>query len=291
MNSLTPRQITAILGGDITGRTSCNVPGPGHSKADRSLSITIDRGRIIVCSHAGDDWKTCKDYVRERLGLGQWERDADRPSPFVVINSGPNTDKEKKKAFALRIWSQSVNPIGTIVEYYLREHRGLALSADIAGGVIRFNNQLNFDPQTRLPGMVCLFRDIETDEPCGIHRTFLDRNTAQKIDRKMLGIAKNAAIKFDAIGDNLTIGEGVETALSSRAAGFSSVWALGSSGAVRSFPVIKVARELTILEENDPTSRRDVKVCALRYLKAKKPVNIVTPNVGNDFNDAWRAAQ
>jgi putative DNA primase/helicase len=292
MNSLTPRQITAILGGDITGRNSCNVPGPGHRKADRSLSITIDRhGRIIVWSHAGDDWKTCKDYVRERLGLGQWERDAERRSTFVVIDSGPNTDKEKKKAFALRIWSQSVNPIGTIVEYYLREHRGLALTDDIAGGVIRFHGSLRFDDFTRKPGMVCLLRNIETDEPCGIHRTFLDRESAEKIGRKMLGVAKNAAIKFDAVSDNLTIGEGVETALSSRAAGFTSVWALGSSGAVRSFPVIKAARELTILEENDPTSRRDAKVCALRYLKAKRPVNIVTPNVGNDFNDAWRAAQ
>lgn len=60
---------------------------------------------------------------------------------------------------------------------------------------------------------------------------------------------------------------------------------------MRAFPVIRAAGELTILEENDPTSRHDVKVCARRYLSAGKPVNIITPNIGNDFNDAWRAAQ
>jgi len=103
MSSLTPREIAAILGGDVTGRNSCNVPGPGHSKADRSLSITIDghQDRIIVCSHAGDDWKICKDYVRERLGLDKWRQSVDRrPTTFVVINSGIDDDKEKKKASA-----------------------------------------------------------------------------------------------------------------------------------------------------------------------------------------------
>jgi hypothetical protein len=293
MNVLDPRTIANILGGEVIGRYGVSVPGPGHSKADRSLSIKLDSrapGGFVVFSHAGDDPIECRDYVRERLGLGRWERGNDRRTPFTVIDSGPDADKEKSKAWALRIWSQSINPTGSIVEHYLREHRGLELS-DIAGGVIRFHGSLYFDTQTRLPGMVCLLRDIVTDEPCGIHRTFLDRKTGEKTDRKMLGIAKHAAIKLDPVGPNLTIGEGVETALSGRMAGFSPIWALGSSGAVRTFPVVKTVTEITILEENDLTSQRDVETCARRYLAAGSPVNIVTPNVGNDLNDAWRAAQ
>jgi putative DNA primase/helicase len=288
------RTIARIMGGEITGQNSCNVPGPGHSKADRSLSIKLSArapGGFVVYSHANDDPIECRDYVRGRLSLSKW-RAKDQRTPLVVTHGGPDYDKERSKRFALRIWSESTDPTGSIVERYLREYRGLALTNDIAVSVIRFHNHLYFDPQIRLPGMVCLLRDIATDEPCGIHRTFLDRETGQKLDRKMLGIAKNAAVKLDhPIGSNLTIGEGVETVLSSRMAGLGPVWALGSSGAVRSFPVLKGLTEITILEENDPTSRRDVKVCARRYLAAKKPVNIVTPNVGNDFNDCWRAAQ
>jgi putative DNA primase/helicase len=289
-----PRTIANVLGGDVIGRDSVSAPGPGHSRADRSLSIKLDSRApdgFVVFSHAGDDPIACRDYVRECLGLGPWQRGKGRRAPFTVIDSGPDPDKEKSKAWALRIWSQSTNPTGSMVEHYLREHRGLELSEDIAGSVIRFHGSLFFDHQTRLPGMVCLLRDIVTDEPCGIHRTFLDRKTAEKIDRKMLGIAKNAAIKLDPVGSSLTIGEGVETVLSGRMAGLGPVWALGSSGAVRTFPVITTATEITILEENDPTSQRDVQVCARRYLRAGKPVNIVTPDIGNDLNDAWRGVQ
>jgi hypothetical protein len=34
--------------------------------------------------------------------------------------------------------------------------------------------------------MVALFRDIRTNEPCAIHRTFL-HGAGRKLDRKMLG--------------------------------------------------------------------------------------------------------
>ena len=71
----------------------------------------------------------------------------------------------------------------------------------------------------------------------------------------MLGIAKGAAVELDAESSaTLTVGEGIETVLAARAAGFTPAWALGSSGAVRAFPVLQNVRELTILQENDPTT-------------------------------------
>lgn len=287
------RQIASILGGDVTGRDSVNAPGPGHASADRSLSIKLNArapGGFVVFSHAGDDPITCRDYVRGRLGLAEWRPDGDERIPFAVSQLDPDRDRDRSKTIALKIWSQSVSPVGTVVERYLAEHRGLDLPSTIAGNVIRFHGSLYVDKDTRMPGMVCLLRNIKTDEPCGIHRTFLDRATGAKINRKMLGIAKGAAIKLDvSFRTTLTIGEGIETVLSARAAGYAPAWALGSSGAVKAFPVLTKLAEVTILEENDPTSRRDVKACAKRYLDARRPVNIITSHVGNDFNDAWRA--
>jgi putative DNA primase/helicase len=289
-----PGTIARILGGTVTGRDSANVPGPGHSPNDRSLSIKLSAGApsgFIVHSHAGDDPIDCRDYVRSRLGLGPWQAGVGR-SRGVVTSVAPDSDQERRKAFALQLWFESINPAGTIVEHYLRAHRGLELAGDLAGHVVRFHPRLRLDASNRKPGMVCLLRNITTDEPCGIHRTFLDTVTGEKIDRKMLGIAKSAAIKLDspaAIAGALTIGEGFETSLAGRMANLGQVWALGSSGAVRAFPVLPNLTEVTILEENDPTSRRDVEVCARRYLDAGRPVNIVTPDVGKDLNDAWRA--
>jgi putative DNA primase/helicase len=294
VRTLDPRSIAAAMGGQVTGRDSVNVPGPGHSKADRSLSIEINAkapGGFVIYSHAGDDPLRCRDYVRDCLSIGPWSaNDRHRPSPFSVTDAGPDRTKERNKQFALRIWSEAIDPIGSVVEYYLREHRGLFLPHEVAGDVIRYHGSLFVDPRLKLPGMVCLLRNIETNEPTGIHRTYLASDTGEKVDRKMLGVAKGAAIKFDSLAvQSLTVGEGIETVLSARAAGYTPCWALGSSGAVRNFPVIKDLAELTILEENDPTSQRDVKTCAQRYLGARKPVNIITSKVGNDFNDAWRA--
>jgi putative DNA primase/helicase len=295
---LDARNIAHVLGGDAIGRDAVSAPGPGHSRTDRSLSLKLVSGApegFLVFDHAGGDHLRYRDYARERLGLPPRERGKStrRATSRPVVDPGPDPEKEKKKAWALKIWSESTDPAGTIVEHYLREHRGLELSGDIAGAVIRFHAGLKFDDRY-VPGMVCLMRDIVTDEPCGIHRTFLDRRTGQKIDRKMLGVAKGAAIKLDAhstISTKLTIGEGVETVLAARMMGLVPVWSLASSGAVARFPVLKNLTEISILEENDARSRQDVETCGRRYFQAGTPVKVITPSVGKDMNDVLRAAQ
>jgi hypothetical protein len=65
------RTLRAALGGEISGdRLLC--PGPGHSAADRSLSIRLDSNApdgFLVHSFANDDPIECKDYVRSKTGL------------------------------------------------------------------------------------------------------------------------------------------------------------------------------------------------------------------------------
>jgi hypothetical protein len=64
-------EIAEALGGDVTNGQAL-VPDPGHSAADRSLSIKCDNGApdgFVVHSFAGDDPIKCREYVRERLGL------------------------------------------------------------------------------------------------------------------------------------------------------------------------------------------------------------------------------
>src|SRR5450432_3039662 len=108
---LDPRTIIRIMGGDITGSNSVLVPGPGHSGADRSLSIKIDRTepqRFKAHSFAGDDWQTCRDYISAALGVvcSVW-RPVSRPQHQVP--AAPSK-------FALQLWSESISACGTIVE-------------------------------------------------------------------------------------------------------------------------------------------------------------------------------
>jgi hypothetical protein len=140
--------------------------------------------------------------------------------------------------------------------------------------------------------MVALFRDINTNEPCAIHRTFLD-GTGSKIGRKMLGRARDAAIKIDA-DENVTlglhIGEGLETCLAAYLAGFRPVWALGSAGAIARFPVLAGIEAITILGEtgDDGASHRAVQTCAARWIEAGREVLVVEPIGCADLNDVWR---
>ena len=64
------QQIARVLNGEIRGNQVA-APGPGHSAADRSLSVKInDSGDdIVVHSFAGDDPIECKKYVREKCGI------------------------------------------------------------------------------------------------------------------------------------------------------------------------------------------------------------------------------
>ena len=68
-------ELAKALGGEVSG-AEVVAPGPGHSAADRSMSVKPDAGAeagFIVHSFAGDDPIVCRDYVRERLGLRPFE--------------------------------------------------------------------------------------------------------------------------------------------------------------------------------------------------------------------------
>jgi hypothetical protein len=67
-------QIAQALGGEVSAG-QVRAPGPGHSRADRSLSVKInDAGDdVVVKSFAGDDPIQCKDYIRGKLGLPAWQ--------------------------------------------------------------------------------------------------------------------------------------------------------------------------------------------------------------------------
>ncbi len=51
-------------------------PGPGHSPRDRSLAVKLSPNApdgFVVYSHVGDDWRACRDYVKQKLGIPAWQ--------------------------------------------------------------------------------------------------------------------------------------------------------------------------------------------------------------------------
>jgi putative DNA primase/helicase len=290
--ALDARSVARALGGDVVGRDQVAAPGPGHSRHDRSLTIYISATApdgFRTHSHAGDNWRACRDYVKERLGIDRdsWRDRAQevRAEPVEII-----FDRDPAKIDSvLRVWSQGVDPAGTPVETYLRSRR-LELDDAVCEEVLRWH------PGIR--AMLALFRNIQTSEPQAISRTFLDREARKDVTRapggrRFLGPTKGAAIKLDADEDVLSglhIGEGIETSMAARMLGLKPTWALGSADAIRAFPVLSGIECLSLLRERDDANARAADACADRWLEVGREVFDVNPIAGNDINDSIKGA-
>lgn len=301
MTRPTLQEIARAVRGKVSGnRVLC--PGPGHSRRDQSLSITLSAQNadgFVVYSHAGDDFRTCRDFVADALGLRQDRWRQDRPQPSLAetrarheaqdrARQQEEADERTRQRNALRIWERAEHPAGTLAETYLAS-RSLVLTDDVAGDVLRFAPACPWERGT-VPAMIALFRDITTDEPRAIHRVALTRE-GKKIGRKMLGLAGGCAIKLDAdetVTMGLAIGEGIETGMAARQLGIRPVWALGSVDAIRSFPVLDGVETLSVLGETDATGANDraTREVGTRWHRAGKGVEIIAPTVPGDLNDA-----
>jgi putative DNA primase/helicase len=270
------REIARTLGGDVIAGNVV-APGPGHSECDRSLAVKLTAGGFLVHSYAGDDWKTCRDYVREKLGAPQIQ--LFRPS---LAQRGER---------ALERWEQASAARGTLVEKYLAS-RALGLDG-VSADVLRFHPRCPWrdgDTFIRVPAMLAAFRSIAGDRLMAVQRTRL-RDDGSKIARKNLGPVGGAAIKIDPdknVHEGLHVGEGLETCLSARLLGFKPTWALGSAGAIAKFPVLSGIEALNILAESDDAgaNARAVDECGQRWTAAGREVRIIHPKIRGDLNEA-----
>jgi putative DNA primase/helicase len=277
------RALARALNGEVVG-AGVLCPGPGHSRKDRSLMATpsaMAADGFMVFSHAGDDWKECRDHVAQALGIERDQRILQR-RPIEARPQPQHDNIEDRTTDALVLWYTSVDPRGTLAERYLAS-RGLELD-DIAKRVIRWHAETK--------AMIALFRNIQSDETQAISRTFID-HAGRKISRKFLGPVAGGAIKFDgndAVTAGLHIGEGIETCLAARQLGLRPTWAMGSCGAIAAFPVLPGIESLTVLAENDEASAKSVTACATRWAEKGREVLINRATSGNDLNDAIRSA-
>jgi len=114
---LTAHDFVRVLGGKAYGDRA-SVPGPGHSKNDKSLSILVDDsapGGFVVFSHAGDPDIGAKDWVREQMGIPKWEPDKSRPrqNPPPVKKNGHAPQKK-----------EPITPATRVTEYIYRTAQG-----------------------------------------------------------------------------------------------------------------------------------------------------------------------
>ncbi|MGD9739870.1 MAG: toprim domain-containing protein [Bauldia sp.] len=272
-----------ILGGDTAGSKTVLCPGPGHSPRDRSLSVTFAESDFTVFSHAGDDWRACKDEVRRRLGLAPFSA-ARGPAPVAVAASV----SRGRGRLADALWREGRPIDGTPAEAYLAR-RGVSYDGD----ALRWHPSCPFGPGVRQGCMIALVRNIVTNAAQAVHRTALDAD-GRKIGRKASGPISGGAVKLtpdEAVTRVIAIAEGIETALSIRALpdlGAIPVWSVLSAGGIAAFPVLPGIETVWIAADNDAsgTGQRATRAAALRMHAAGIETIILSPTrQGLDLND------
>ena len=297
-------EIARALRGNVHGGQVL-APGPGHSPRDRSLSVRLSDGSAdgFIChSHAGDDWRLCRDHVADALGLAtdRW-RQSREPDPAEAERRrvARQHAEEAERAAVLRrqrqaraIWDAGRDPKNTVVEVYLRS-RCLDLPPEVAGDALRYHPTCAWG-EDAVPAMIAALRCVRTGEIVGVHRTALTPE-GTKLGRRMLGTAAGAAVMLDAedtVTTGLTIGEGIESCLAARQIGLRPVWALGSTAGIAAFPLLPGIDALSLLGERDGgASDQACREVGTRWHRAGRAVDIVLPTRGSDMNDQIRGAQ
>jgi putative DNA primase/helicase len=279
----TAAELAQALGGQRAGkgfRALC----PAHDDRNPSLSINETKaGKILLkCWHGCEQQLVISELKRRGLWTSEKRQAAQKPRR--------EDDRAKQNMqLAGEIWRATV-PIGeTVVKHYLQK-RGIVDLPDGIDGVLRFHPNCPFRKRERHPCMVALWRNIQSDKPQAIHRTALTPE-GEKIDRMSLGPTQDAAIKlYPDVTDTLTIGEGIETALSGAALGYAPAWAVGDAGHIEKFPVLAGVDRLVILVDRDSSGRGQnaASQCALRWLSANRKVRRIFPDLpveDADLND------
>jgi hypothetical protein len=104
------RTIARALGGNIVGGQVL-APGPGHSRADRSLAVrpsAQSQFGFVAHSHADDDWQSCRNYVLEKLDLPRHDElgrelkhDRRQPGTIASLTIMNNSNGRRPRGFGV----------------------------------------------------------------------------------------------------------------------------------------------------------------------------------------------
>ncbi|HEX2562013.1 toprim domain-containing protein [Phenylobacterium sp.] len=236
---MTLRAIVAALGGELyAGGRRASVPAPGHSPADRSVSLLLSDGRVIAHGFGAADWRAVLDDLRAR---GLIDADARPVGGAAAAGGPPPVSGPERRAAARALWESghAVRP-GSPADLYARRRavgRPLrqipVLRAHAAAPLAVYRP----GPSTR-PALVAAVT-AEDGSLTGVEVTYLTPNGQRaqelRLPRKLVGAAPpGAAVRLDPADERLLVAEGVFTALSAGERFGLPAWALlGAGGLAR----------------------------------------------------------
>ncbi len=288
-------RIVAACGGVLLdGGARALIPGPGHSRNDRSVSLVeTEEGRIIIhCFSPKDDWRAVRSLLLERGLLDE--------TPLAnAANKGPEArapivqpQDEDRLARAKRIWDESRAMCSTPASAYL-ERRAIGVGA--GNPALRFHPRMtSIDDTLRRPALVAAILD-RTGELQGVQATLVTRYGAGKAQvatpRRIIGKLVGGAVRLDAPTDTLLVAEGVESALSAGRLVGAPAWAALSAHNLSLFEPPSGVTRLIIAADNDAAGRAAVETLSQRLLGRIELIVRLPEEPFNDWNDVAAATR
>lgn len=287
------RAIVAALGGELyAGGRRANIPAPGHSPADRSVSLLLKDGRIFVHCFGGADWRDVLDDLRARRlvdGAG-----APAGGRHVAAPAAEPPSAHVRRAVAAALWAQG-RPVSarTLAAAHIHGRRvrrpplgitALRSHPDAPVSVYR-------PGRARLPALLAAVSDA-AGALTAVEVTYLDPNGRRsgrlRVPRKTIGLVPpGSAVRLDPAAEDLLVAEGVFTALSAGERFELPAWALLSTSNLRRWtPPAGVRRVLIAADRGRAGEAAAAELRAQLRARGLAATVRLPPAAHGDWNDA-----
>ena len=279
------RTIVQTLGGDLydQGRRA-NIPAPGHSAEDRSVSLLLEDDRVVVHTFGDGDWKAVLDFLRDQHLIDAANAPLDGPGrPVGARPARPVASRLERRDAALRLWEGGRGVAGTLSERHCRQ-RGVARPLP-GPEILRHNSEAPVSAYRgqgyARPALLAAIHDA-AGELTAVEVTYLAANGQRASDlrlpRKTVGPAPGGcAVRLDPAAEAMLVGEGVFTTLSATERFGLPGWALLSTRNLRAWSPPEGVRSILIAADRGKDGEASAAQLQARLARADVAVTIALP--------------
>jgi putative DNA primase/helicase len=300
--TFTASQSLAALAGRLGGECYAGgrralIPAPGHGAADRSVSLRLVEGRLLVHSFGAADWREVLDDLRGRgwIDADNRLRDGGGGAPRPARPEPTRSDRVRA---AQALWA-AAGPLGA--DSPAARHcraRGIApesVATDALRAQAATPLSLYADRGPRLPALLAGVLDPDGGLTA-VEVTYLDaqgrRSRRARPSRKLIGLLPaGAAVRLAEAAPHMLVAEGVFTTLSAMALFGLPGWALLSTGNLRRWRAPDGVRRVLIAGDRGADGERSARQLRAALQAAGVAAEVVFPPLGaGDWNDVLLGA-
>ncbi|AZS19166.1 toprim domain-containing protein [Caulobacter sp. FWC26] len=288
------RAIVRRLGGDLyDGGRRANIPAPGHSRRDRSVSLLEHDGRVVVHTFGDGDWREVRDHLRS---LGLLDEAGPARLAQAAVEAAADQGRLARRETATRLWNEGRTLAGTVSA---RHCRGRGVLGQLPGP-----QALRHHPAAPLS----VYRPTSSTRPAlmagvldaagtitAVELTYLTPGGRRAFDlalpRKTVGLVPaGSAVRLDPAAPDMLVAEGVFTALAARRRFALPAWALLSTSNLRRWRPPPLVRSVLIAGDRGTDGEASAQRLAEGLAAEGVAARIVLPPPGSgDWDEAASA--